>query len=86
MKGVIFIRLTGILCEIQENLEHIKHFFFIILSQYQSNDYNGVELSVPSRDVTGKKFKTIELVEKYYMSYAKAIGFSVRINILVRNI
>ncbi|CAL2255667.1 unnamed protein product [Prunus armeniaca] len=45
----------------------------------QSSDYSGVDINEPKReDVMGKEFKTIELVEEYYMSYAKGIGFSVR--------
>ncbi|KAL6284887.1 hypothetical protein ACE6H2_015816 [Prunus campanulata] len=52
----------------------------------QSSDYNGIDINVPRREYAmGKKFKTIELAEEYYMSYAKAIGFSMRNDILVHN-
>ncbi|CAB4304002.1 unnamed protein product [Prunus armeniaca] len=38
----------------------------------QSNDDNGVDMIAPRKeDVMGKEFKTIELAEEYYMSYAK---------------
>ncbi|PQQ17347.1 protein FAR1-RELATED SEQUENCE 5-like [Prunus yedoensis var. nudiflora] len=53
----------------------------------QSSDDNGVDIIVPSKeDVMGKEFKTIELAEEYYMSYAKGIGFSVRKDKLIRNL
>ncbi|PQQ16244.1 uncharacterized protein Pyn_00820 [Prunus yedoensis var. nudiflora] len=52
----------------------------------QSSDYNGVDINVPrTEDVMGKEFKTIELAEEYYMSYAKGIGFSVRKDKLICN-
>ncbi|CAL2247213.1 unnamed protein product [Prunus armeniaca] len=52
----------------------------------QSNDDNVVDMIAPRKeDVMGKEFKTIELAEEYYMSYAKGIGFSVRKDKLVRN-
>ncbi|PQP99015.1 protein FAR1-RELATED SEQUENCE 5-like [Prunus yedoensis var. nudiflora] len=53
----------------------------------QSSDDNGVDIIVPRKeDVMGKEFKMIELVEEYYMSYAKGIGFSVRKDKSVRNL
>ncbi|BBH08825.1 hypothetical protein Prudu_021131 [Prunus dulcis] len=52
----------------------------------QSSDDNDVDMIAPRKeDVMGKEFKTIELAEEYYMSYAKGIGFSVRKDKLVRN-
>ncbi|XP_020417986.1 protein FAR1-RELATED SEQUENCE 5 [Prunus persica] len=52
----------------------------------ESSDDNGVDIIAPRKeDVMGKEFKTIELAEEYYMSYAKGIGFSVRKDKLVRN-
>ncbi|CAL2255653.1 unnamed protein product [Prunus armeniaca] len=52
----------------------------------QSSDYNGVDMIAPRKeDVMGKEFKTIELAEEYYMSYAKGTGFSLRKDKLVRN-
>ncbi|BBG96665.1 hypothetical protein Prudu_005529 [Prunus dulcis] len=44
-----------------------------------SGDDNDVDMIAPRKeDVMGKEFKTIELAEEYYMSYAKGIGFSVK--------
>ncbi|CAB4320296.1 unnamed protein product [Prunus armeniaca] len=52
----------------------------------QSSDDNGGDMIAPRKeDVMGKEFKTIELAEEYYMSYAKGIGFRVRKDKLVRN-
>ncbi|CAB4309150.1 unnamed protein product [Prunus armeniaca] len=52
----------------------------------ESSDYSGVDINEPRReDVMRKEFKTIELAEEYYKSYAKGIGFSVRKDKLIRN-
>ncbi|CAL9028804.1 unnamed protein product [Prunus brigantina] len=52
----------------------------------QSSDDNGVDMiALRKEDVTGKEFKTIELAEEFYLSYAKGIGFSVRKDKLVQN-
>ncbi|CAL9020628.1 unnamed protein product [Prunus brigantina] len=53
----------------------------------KSSDDNGVDIIAPRKeDVMGKEFKTIELEEEYYMSYAKGIGLRVRKDKLVRNL
>ena len=49
----------------------------------QYNEFNWKQLR--KEDVIGLEFKTLELAEEYYLSYATGIGFSVRKDTLYYN-